>query len=372
MGQQLMITALRWISFGIASIAAVSLIATTAPGLAQTPKQWKCTGNDDFPFDQQIMGCTRAINSKKYAGNGIAWAYYSRGVAYYNTGNYDRAIADFSSALDLCKQESCFQFDRYVVYFFRGLAWGEKDDFDRGIADYTEAIRLNPKYRLAYHNRGDLNMAKYWTTYRNRGDINMVKFNYEQAIADFSEAIKLAPDADTYKSRGEMYLGKGDFNNAVADFTEAIARDPKDVDEYYYRGISNLYAGYLPKARADFERVMTLAPSAAYGSLWLEIIAKRSNVLSQLSQAKSQLNMGAWPGPIVRLFGGELTAEALDASTDSTNTDQVCDANFFIGEFKLLAGEKEEAAKRFRLAVPGCRIPVMPAATAELKALGGQ
>jgi hypothetical protein len=70
-------------------------------------------------------------------------------------------------------------------------------------------------------------------------------------------------------------------------------------------------------------------------------------------QAKSQLDMGAWPAPVVKLFLGELTPEAVDASTDSTNAatkkNQVCGANFFVGEFKLLAGDKE-AAKRFRLA----------------------
>ncbi len=244
-----MTTALRWISFGAASIAAVSLIATIAPGLAQTAQQWKCTGNRDFPFDQQIAGCTRAINSKKYTGNRIAWAYFYRGVVYYNMDDYDGAIADLSRALDLCKQDSCFQFERVYAYFFRGLASGEKKDFDRGIADYGEAIRLNPKYRLAYHNRGDLYSAKS---------------DYERAIADFSEAIKLDPDdADTYSRRGVMYVGKGDFNNAVADFTEAIARDPKFALAYENRGFTYADKGDLDRAAADYAKAIEIDPDRA-------------------------------------------------------------------------------------------------------------
>jgi tetratricopeptide (TPR) repeat protein len=31
------------------------------------------------------------------------------------------------------------------AYYNRGIAWADKGDYDRGIADYTRAIELNPK-----------------------------------------------------------------------------------------------------------------------------------------------------------------------------------------------------------------------------------
>src|SRR3981081_4776820 len=49
--------------------ATVSALASmTAPALAETLKDLKCTGNPDIPWDEQIVGCTTAIAAGNYAG----------------------------------------------------------------------------------------------------------------------------------------------------------------------------------------------------------------------------------------------------------------------------------------------------------------
>jgi len=40
------------------------------------------------------------------------------------------------------------------AYYGRGVAYGEKGEGDQAIADYTEAIRINPDFALAYYGRG--------------------------------------------------------------------------------------------------------------------------------------------------------------------------------------------------------------------------
>jgi S1-C subfamily serine protease len=48
-----------------------------------------------------ISACTVAIRSGQWQGNDIAWAYYNRGTAYMNLGEYRRAIEDQDKALRL-------------------------------------------------------------------------------------------------------------------------------------------------------------------------------------------------------------------------------------------------------------------------------
>ena len=64
------------------------------------------------------------------------------------------------------------------AYGNRGNAWFKKGEWDKAIADYTEVIKLNPKLAKAYNNRG-----KAWFE---KGDL-------DKAIADYNEAIKIDP-----------------------------------------------------------------------------------------------------------------------------------------------------------------------------------
>lgn len=87
--------------------------------------------------------------------------------------------------------------------------------------------------------------------------------------------------------------------------------------------------------------------------------------------------MTQWPAPVIRLYLGELTANAAlaaaDKATDAvTKKTLICEASFFIGELDLQAGKKDAAARRFRQATDGCPDYLISyeGAKAELKALG--
>ena len=56
------------------------------------------------------------------------------------------------------------------------------------------------------------------------------KKEYDKAIADYTEATRLAPnEAHTYYGRGFARLNKKEYDKAIADFNEAIRLDPKNA-----------------------------------------------------------------------------------------------------------------------------------------------
>ena len=143
--------------------AAAMLLATVAltaalcePARAQTADAWKCTGRGGIPWDEQIAGCTDAINSAKFSGTDLAAIFNSRGTAYLVKGDLDHAIGDYDQAISLNPGYA-------VAFNNRGFAYGLKRNFDHAIADFDQAIRLNPNYALAFWNRGNVYMAKAGT-----------------------------------------------------------------------------------------------------------------------------------------------------------------------------------------------------------------
>ncbi len=117
-------------------------------------------------------------------------------------------------------------------------------DYDSAIADYTEAIRLDPTRADAY----------FW-----RGEVYRGKDDFDSAIADYTQAIRLDPkDAVAYFERGIAYCVKGDYDSAIADYTEAIRLDPKDARAYYGRGLAYQVKGQRAAAERDFAKAKEL------------------------------------------------------------------------------------------------------------------
>jgi lipoprotein NlpI len=177
------------------------------------------------------------------------------------------------------------------------------------------------------------------------------------------------------RSRGAKNQSTGELERIIAAYNAAINSNPKDDDAYFHRGIANFYAGSLSKALADMSKANELDPTYPYYAIWLDILGQHGNLPSPLAQATAQFDMGKWPAPLVRLYLGETTPDAVLAAAEDrdpvTKQGQVCEANFYIGQLALRQGSKEEAVRRFRLAAQNCPGDFVeePAAGAELRAL---
>src|SRR5262249_19568950 len=93
------------------------------------------------------------------------------------------------------------------AYSDRGMVYFGKKEYDLAIAEYSEAIRLDPKSAEIYSIRG--------LAYACKSD-------YDRAFEDCNEAIRIAPKLTVpYYVRGVVYVMTKDYDQAIADFNEA-------------------------------------------------------------------------------------------------------------------------------------------------------
>jgi lipoprotein NlpI len=133
----------------------------------------------------------------------------------------------------------------------RAILYLKKGDFDRAIADYREAIKLKPE--LAEKVRANLVYAL-----RSRGREYDGRGEYDRAIADYSEAIRLNPTPALLNRRGYDYHAKGEYDRAIADYDEAIRINPNYVVAHHNRGFAHSAKGQYDRAIADYTEAIRL------------------------------------------------------------------------------------------------------------------
>ena len=125
---------------------------------------------------------------------------------------YDKAIADFTEAIQIDPL-------RTAAYSSRGLAWAEKRQYDKAIADHNEAIRLEPRTANAYTCRGNAWSEQQGCTTRRSPITTRPSGSIRQ-------------NANTHTSRGHAWSRKHEYDKAIADFTEAIRLEPGSPAAY--------------------------------------------------------------------------------------------------------------------------------------------
>ena len=187
-------------------------------------------------------------------------AYSNRGFIHFKLGQCRKAITDYNEAIRLKSDETGgphiqgnsisfsledTKFDEAEVYTNRGVAKSQLGEYEEALADYDEAIRLKPNYA---------------ETYYNRGLTNTLLGKHQDSLTDYNEAIRLKPDyVEAYINRGPTNLILGEYAEALVDLNEVIRLQPNFVLAYVNRAEAKVNLNRIDEARSDFQTALELA-----------------------------------------------------------------------------------------------------------------
>ena len=254
-----------------------------------------------------LADCNMAIKTNSKA----AANYASRALFYQEQNQYDKAIADYSTAAKLEPTNEDWQELIARCYLLRGdkelayskysilaklypnncdiwyyWSWCNKfhGDNETFIDAYIHYINIYytqygvPNTELLY-SLGSTDMYAYLLRAVNneiksseddlqsfwkgvRVKVYMEKGNYKDAISELNTLDQTTPFVLYY--RAECYMSLYQFRNAITDYSEYITAHPDYADVYCNRGVCYEESGQFDKAITDFTYVIENFPAYAY------------------------------------------------------------------------------------------------------------
>ena len=212
-----------------------------------------------------------------------AEAYYQRGLVFIEMDKTSFAVEDFEHALALGLMMD--EDDDYAqVYFRRGNDYFDAELFTFAIDDYDVALKLDPQASEIYAQRAETQLLlknygaaiqdiekaisinpaiekgdEYAIAYYSRAVRLIDDGNSESGLTDLNEAIRLNEKyGDSYALRGDLYLMKHQYERAIDDFNQTLEINGESSEIYTKRGLAyNAIDGYH-QAIADLELALEM------------------------------------------------------------------------------------------------------------------
>jgi len=173
------------------------------------------------------------------------------------------------------EQQAAGKYNSFLVLAFnnRGVARKAVGDREGALADFEQALAIAPKDPRPWLNRANLHFDAG---------------RYDAALHDYNKSLALdEKNAEGHCSRGATYAAQNKFDLALKDFNRAIELDPMMIDAYGNRSL--LYSGtkHFAEELADVDRYLQLKPDDA------DMINMRALALidlKRLPEAEAELN----------------------------------------------------------------------------------
>lgn len=302
------------------ALAALIVTAIAAPAAARSYDDLNA-GIQLFnlsQWDGAILALDKALAANDLVPNLQFIAHYDRAWAHFYLGQYDLALADYSASLALRPGESQVLIDRSMTY----LNMGKLEEASAGL---DAVIAAHPLLARPYAIRATINVK--------RGQM-------DKSREDMKTLLKLLPE----KTRR---------GNGV--------------------GIINWQIGEVGDAEDNFSYEASHGPNTVYAWLWYSLAEVRlgKNVPRR---SLPDFDKKAWPAPIISFFLGESAQDAVFAAARQGDAGaikgQICEANFYVGEWLLQRHDPGAAKPLMAKAASDCPTNFIEWGPAQMDAAG--
>lgn len=265
----------------------------------------------------------------------FAAAHNSLGVALYDWGDRDGAIACYREAVRLDPRDA-------LAYSNLGADLCEKD-VDAAIAYCREAIRLDPQFAPPHNHLG--------SALRIRGDL-------DGAVVAHKAALRLDPaDARAHNNLGVALYYRKDFDVAIACYKEALRLDPVSAAIHDNLGRAQYDKGDVESALISCKAALRLDPAYARAHNTLGgVLYHRKFLDAAIACYKEAIRLDPVYAPAHFNLGMALKDLDLDAAgacfREAIRLDPLyAGAHHYLGNVLRLTGDPHRAIASYKTAI---------------------
>ena len=185
-------------------------------------------------FTQNIFA---ALTSQPAQLENLSNNALSNGINLYIKEDYEGAVKEFKRSIGLSpNSEYSSEASTYMANAYIKL-----DDMDQAIKTYQAAVKLNPLDDALHIKLGNFYFAEK---------------KYQEAEQEYSEAVKINPDAVNYYSLGQAHLATGRLGDAENVFNKVKILAPENTNGAYGLGLVRSKQGRFDDAVRFFEEAI--------------------------------------------------------------------------------------------------------------------